>query len=192
MVRFGSLELSTLAKWSPKKSRTFLGCCSSKNPIFNGIFKKVRSPGGRGFPVHCGNWMNSTYKRLGPVCSNVLGHVYTSPWKTNVLWPYGAQPFVLEFIEFLQWTRNCRPPRAQTFSTVPLKLGLFKLKTLGIFQVSLGDHFARVESSRDQNLTMFILHFHVFFHFWPPKKVMKIQGFPSPFKTPSPGTMPRW
>ena len=32
----------------------------------------------------------------------------------------------------------------------------------GIFWDFLGDHFGRVESSGDQNLTMFILDFHVF------------------------------
>ena len=104
---------------------------------------------------------------------------------------YGGGPFVLEFIEFPQWTRNFRPPRARTFSIIPLKNVFFRLKTPGNFRDFLGDHFARVESSGDQNLTMFILDFHVFLHFWPPK-IMKIQGFAKPFKTPSPGTMPRW
>ena len=33
----------------------------------------------------------------------------------------------------------------------------------------LGDHFAMVESSGDQNLTMFMLHFHVFWIFDPSK-----------------------
>ena len=80
----------------------------------------------------------------------------------------------------------------------PLKIRFFGLKTPGIFRDFLGDHFARVESSGDQNLTMFILHFHVFFvgclyfMFDPPsKKVMKIQGFRKSFKTLLPGTMPR-
>ena len=47
---------------------------------------------------------------------------------------------------------------AQTFSKNPPKFGFVGLKTPGF----LGDHFARVESSGDQNLTMFILQFHVF------------------------------
>ena len=104
---------------------------------------------------------------------------------------FGGGPFVLEFIEFPQWTRNFRPPRARTFSILPLQIGFFRLKTPGHFRDFLGDHFTRVESSGNPNLTMFILDFHVFLHFWPPK-IMKIQGFAKPFKTPSPGTMPRW
>ena len=31
----------------------------------------------------------------------------------GVLYVYGGGPFVLEFIEFPQWTRNFRPPRAR-------------------------------------------------------------------------------
>ena len=84
------------------------------------------------------------------------------------LWKYGAQPFVLEFIEFPQWTGNFRPPRARTFLIIPLTIRFFRLKTPGNFRDFLGDHFARVESSGDQNLTMFILHFHVFSIFDPP------------------------
>jgi hypothetical protein len=44
-----------------------------------------------------------------------------------------------------------------------------KKKTI-CFLDFLGDHFARVESSGDQNLTMFILYFHVFPIFDRPKK----------------------
>ena len=56
----------------------------------------------------------------------------------------------------------------QEFSTpkkliIPLKIRFFRLKTPGNFRDFLGDHFARVESSGDQNLTMFTLDFHVFF-----------------------------
>ena len=83
------------------------------------------------------------------------------------------------------------PPGPRTFSIKPQKIRFFRLKTPGNFRDFLGDHFARLESSGDWNLTMFILDFHVFLHFWPPK-IMKIQGFAKPFKTPSPGTMPRW
>ena len=36
------------------------------------------------------------------------------------------------------------------------------MNTLGDFQEFIGDHFARVESSGDQNLTMSILDFYVF------------------------------
>ena len=49
-----------------------------------------------------------------------------------------------------------------------LKIRFFGLNPPGKFREFLGDHFARVESSGDQNLTMFILHFHVFLHFRPP------------------------
>ena len=73
MVRFGFPELSTLAKWSPKKSWKFPGVFSLKNPIFKGFIEKVRGPGGRKFLVHCGNSMNSPYKRLGPILNqNIL------------------------------------------------------------------------------------------------------------------------
>ena len=37
-----------------------------KNIFVKGFIEKIRSSGGRGFPVHCGNSMNSPYKRLGP------------------------------------------------------------------------------------------------------------------------------
>ena len=84
----------------------------------------------------------------------------------------------MECIEFPQWTRNFRPPRARTFSIIPLTLtiGFFRLKTPGHFRDFLGDHFARVESSGNPNLTMFILHFHVFLHVRPPK-IMKNPRF---------------
>ena len=59
MVKFGFLELSTLAKWSPKKSWNFPGFFSPKNTSVKGFIEKVRSPGGLEFPVHCGNSMNS-------------------------------------------------------------------------------------------------------------------------------------
>ena len=78
-----------------------------------------------------------------------------------------------------------------TSSRFPLKAGLFELKKNRNVWKCLGDHFARVESSGDHNLTMFILHFHVFFHFRPPLKSHENPRFPSPFKTSSPGTMPR-
>ena len=96
-----------------------------------------------------------------------------------------------EFIEFPQWTRNPRPPGPRTFLIKPLKIWFFRLKTPGFFRDFLGDHFARVESSGNPNLTIFISISHVFLNCWPPK-IMKIQGFAKPFKTPSPGTMPRW
>ena len=59
MVRFWSPELSTLAKWSPKKSRKFPGVFSLKNLIFGGFIENVRARGGRKFLVHCGNSMDS-------------------------------------------------------------------------------------------------------------------------------------
>ena len=77
----------------------------------------------------------------------------------------GPSLLYAEFIEFPQWTGNSRPPGNPTVPTCPLNLGYFGLKTPGIFRDLLGDHFARVESSRDQHLTMFILHFHVFVAF---------------------------
>ena len=50
MVRFQSLELSTLAKWSPKKSRNHPGVVSPKNVIIKGNLDFFRIPRGRGFP----------------------------------------------------------------------------------------------------------------------------------------------
>ena len=60
-----------------------------------------------------------------------------------------------------------RDPRdSEPFSIIPLNIRFFERKTLDNFRNLLGDHFARVESSGDQNLSMFILHFDVFFfHF---------------------------
>ena len=49
----------------------------------------------------------------------------------------------------------------QTFSKTTLNFKGFDLKTPGIFQDLLGEKFALIESSGDQNLTNFILHFHV-------------------------------
>ena len=77
----------------------------------------------------------------------------------------GPSLLYMEFIQFPQWTGNPRPPGLRTFSIIPLKNLFFDLKTPGNFREFLGDHFARVESSGDQNLTMFMLHFQVFFHF---------------------------
>ena len=45
MVRFQSLELSTRAKWSPKKSRTFAGLFTSKNLKNTEKIGKVWAPG---------------------------------------------------------------------------------------------------------------------------------------------------
>ncbi len=54
----------------------------------------------------------------------------------------------------------------------------------GFFWIFLRDQFALIESSGDQNLTMFILHFHFFFHLRPPQ----IQKSPltDPHKNPDP------
>ena len=57
----------------PNKSGFF----SSKNRMFKGIIGKFRSSGGRGFPVHCGNSMDSTYKRLGPTFAKHTGTCIT-------------------------------------------------------------------------------------------------------------------
>ncbi len=62
MVRFWSPELSTRAKWSPKKSRKSPRVFSPNNPICRGNLKKNWVPGGLGFPVHCGNSTVSPYK----------------------------------------------------------------------------------------------------------------------------------
>ena len=86
--------------------------------------------------------------------------------------------------------RNGQGIPAQTFSICFLKFDFFGVNPPGNFRDLLGDHFARVESSGDQNLTMFILHFHVF-PLCDLQKVMKIQDFVSPFKPLPPGTMPR-
>ena len=56
-------------------------------------------------------------------------------------------------------------PGAPNFFDKTFKNWVFGLKTPGHFLDFLGDHFARVESSGDQHLTVFILHFHDFFHF---------------------------
>ena len=66
MVRFGFPELSTLAKWSPKKSRKFPGGFSLKNPIFREIIEKVRARGGLKFSVHCGISVNSNTNGRAP------------------------------------------------------------------------------------------------------------------------------
>jgi len=64
-----------------------------------------------------------------------------------------------------------RESEAHFFSKSSLTFRFFGPNTPGFV---LGwDHFARVESSRDQNLTMFILHFHVFLHFRPLEKLWK-------------------
>ena len=66
----------------------------------------------------------------------------------------------------LDWQNDSSArPQTEKNTINPLKFGFFGLKTPGFFRDFLGDHFARVESSGDQNLTMFILHFHVFSHF---------------------------
>ena len=69
------------------------------------------------------------------------------------------------------------------FSIIPLTI-FFRLKTPGNFGDFLGDHFARVESSGNPNLTMFILDFHVFFIFDPHKswksKVLQNHSKPCP------------
>ena len=46
-----------------------------------------------------------------------------------------------------------------------LRIRFFGLNTPDLFW-DFGDQFARVESSGDQNLTIFILHVHVFFDFF--------------------------
>ena len=63
-------------------------------------------------------------------------------------------------------------PGTPNFFDNSLKNLFFELKTPGFFWEFLGDHFARVESSEDQDLTMSIVHVHVFSIFDPPKKVM--------------------
>ena len=66
----------------------------------------------------------------------------------------------------------------------PLQFGFFELKTLWFYRHFSGDHFELLESSGDQNLTTFILHFQVFSIFVPPK----IQKSPpdGPHKNPDP------
>ena len=96
----------------------------------------------------------------------------------------------MDFIQFPQWSGNPRPPELRTFSIIPLKIRSFELnqKFLGFFKRSFceGRELRRPKSN----------HVHPAFSCFspflnPPKKVMKIQGFPSPFKTSSPGTMPK-
>ena len=60
-----------------------------------------------------------------------------------------------------------RDPKQKKIMINPLKIGFFRLKTRGNVRDFLGDHFARVESSGDQNLTMFTLDFHVFSQNYP-------------------------
>ena len=57
------------------------------------------------------------------------------------------------------------PREPDFFSRFPLNNFFFRLSLPGNFRDFLGDHFARVESSGDQNLTMFILDCYVFLHF---------------------------
>ena len=64
----------------------------------------------------------------------------------------------------------------------PLYWGFFELKTPRIVGDCLGDHFARVESAEDQNLTMCILHFHVFVAFSTPQKSHGNRRFPLPLQ----------
>ena len=139
MVRFCSPELSTRAKWSPKKSRNNPGGFSPKNPKL------------RGYHFFC--------------------------FSHKLCFQGSAEKAARYFV-------------SKTVN-ICVNLGFFWNDPPYFFRDFLGDHFARVESSRDQNLTMFIVHFHVFFHFWPAKKVVKIHGFRKPFKTLSPGTLPR-
>ena len=49
-----------------------------------------------------------------------------------------------------------RDPKQKKIMINPLKIWFFDLKTPGFFRDFLGDHFARVERSGDQNLTMLI------------------------------------
>ena len=63
------------------------------------------------------------------------------------------------------------------------KFRVFGLNIPGHFRDFLGDHFARVESSGDQNWTMFILHFHVFVCICDPPTSHGIEGFRKPFET---------
>ena len=70
----------------------------------------------------------------------------------------GPSLLYVEFIQFLQWTGNPRPPELRTFLIIPLNKCFFELKIPDCFRDLLGDHFARVESSRDQHQTMFIPH----------------------------------
>ena len=96
----------------------------------------------------------------------------------------GPSLLYMEFIQFPQWTGNPRPPELRTFSIIPLKIWFFEVKTPGFVWDFLGDHFARVESSGDQTLTMFILHFHVSFSSIsdPQQKSSKSRVFENPSK----------
>ena len=105
------------------------------------------------------------------------------------------------------WTKQCNfnasraPPRPGQrpegkYLVSRLKFGFFGLTTPGNFRDFLGDQFARVESSGDQNPTMPILHFHVlFFCILDPPKVPTIDTFSKQillFSNPRPGTLSKW
>jgi|OM-RGC.v1.031033176 hypothetical protein len=78
-------------------------------------------------------------------------------------------------------------PQTEKNLVIPLTIRFFGLNIFGIFRDFLGDHFARVESSGDQTLTMLILDFHVFFSpiFDPPKN-HENPRFPLPLQNLAP------
>ena len=100
----------------------------------------------------------------------------------------GPQPFVRDARD--PWA-DPRPPGIRKIQFLLINVGFVWRNIRRIFGALFGDHFARVESSRDQNPTMFTLDFHNLLHLLPPTKVMKIHTFPKPFKSRMPGTMPR-
>ena len=71
--------------------------------------------------------------------------------------------------KFLNSNASRAPPRPgqrpEANFRFPLNFGFVGLKTCGILRDFWLDHFARIESSGDQNPTMFILRFYVFLHF---------------------------
>jgi len=110
--------------------------------------------------------------------------------------PYGPQPFVRRRVArhmapsrlhpAPQTAAKSAPPEILKKNCCSLQLRFLELKNPGNFRDVWGDHFAWVESSGDQNLTMFVLHFHAFLHFWPPQKAHKNERFSKTLQTPAP------
>ena len=108
----------------------------------------------------------------------------------KTVFPCRARPFVRDPQEK---SGNPRPPGIRIFLRLPLKVGFVELKTPGIVSGFFWRSFCEGRELQRPKSNHVHPSFSCFFSsiFDPPKKVMKIQGFPSRFKTSSPGTMPR-
>ena len=86
---------------------------------------------------------------------------------TNAIW--GPAFCMWNSLKFRNGLGIRDPWESELFFKISHKFGLLLGWALRNFLDFLGDHFARVESSGDQTLTMFILNFHVLSIFDPPK-----------------------